>query len=318
MNIIIYGDFYSDNRHANRYDNAQWNFWNYIQKKSKFPIFIKDITENVQSICNSNSILIVISGAMPDISKLKPFTTVYDYEDVSCRCSIRCRGNDLNCRSRRGLEYVKKFDHIMYRFHTYITVEQFKNKSVIKMPWYIDNNVFYDHRLEKKYDILFYGNYWDKAYPLRAKLYNILKNHGEINSLILERDLTNKDNMLTGEKLSKLINQSWLTVATKSINNLFLRKYSEIAFSGSVVIGNYPDLEPRYFDSNMIYIDDHMTDEQIVAKIKEALADKERLREMANNMYHFFTNNFEYKNGLERFDNFIDDIVKKNNLISNS
>jgi hypothetical protein len=111
--------------------------------------------------------------------------------------------------------------------------------------------------------------------------------------------------MVTREELSKLINQSWLTVATKSINNLLFMKYYEIAFSNSVVLGDYPDLEENYFNSNMIALDIDMSESQIISTIKLALSNKERLIEMGNNVCDYFTERFEYKNGLAHFDSAI-------------
>ena len=81
------------------------------------------------------------------------------------------------------------------------------------------------------------------------------------------------------------------------------------AFSKSVVLGNYPDLEPKYLEGNMVYIDDYMSDSHIISVIEETLSDKNKLLEMANNSHKYFTTHFEYKNGIEHFDNIITKLI---------
>jgi len=308
MKVIIYGNFYGEKGHKNRMDKFAWYFYKFIQENSKYDIVIKDETENIESICDKNTILFVIAGITPKVDHLTVFKKIYDYIDVSCRCGYKCLGYG-NCKSRHGINYVKTFDYILNKYDTYIVREHLKDK-ILKYPYFIDNNVFRDWKLEKKYDILFFGNTWRKIYPLRFRLYHLLKKHKEINCLFLEYNDQNHAGMFTGAELSKLINQSWLTVACKSIGDLLFQKYYEIAFSNSVVFGDYPDLEHNYFGDNMVYVDISMSDNEIIDKLKYALSDKDKLIKQGNTVYEYFTKHFEYKNGLEYFDNFVDDIIQ--------
>ena len=139
---------------------------------------------------------------------------------------------------------------------------------------YFDNKVFKDHKLEKKYDILIYGtrnfpynilnnenlqviiNYkkdykkkFNKEcpnkidfYELRTKLENILiKYRHKYNIRILDNGKNIKSYPITGENLSKLINQSYMTVCCSSVCDLLFYKHLEIPASNSVILGDYPN-----------------------------------------------------------------------------
>jgi hypothetical protein len=139
---------------------------------------------------------------------------------------------------------------------------------------YFDNKVFKDHKLEKKYDILIYGtrnfpynilnnenlqviinykkDYKKKInkecpnkidfYELRTKLENILiKYRHKYNIRILDNGKNITSYPITGENLSKLINQSYMTVCCSSVCDLLFYKHLEIPASNSVILGDYPN-----------------------------------------------------------------------------
>jgi len=302
--VVIYANFYGPIGHKNRMDTYLWDFYNFIQRSSKCNVELRDESENLKSICDENTILYVVAGILPDLTDVKCFKKIYDYADLTCRCGYKCLGNLHTCKSKNSIRHVKQYDHILYRYDTYIIREHLQKCNIEKFPYYFDNDVFKDWKLEKQYDILFFGNIWKNFYPFRNKLYNILKkNRNKFKCLFLGYNLTDHTTMVTKEELSKLINQSWLTVATKSTGNLLFMKYYEIAFSNSIVLGDYPDLEQNYFADNMININIDMTEQQIVSIIQNALSDKNKLIQMGNTTYDFFTKHFEYKNGLVHFDN---------------
>lgn len=68
-------------------------------------------------------------------------------------------------------------------------------------------------------------------------MYNYLNNRLISNTKIIE-NLINIDDSINGIELNKLINSSWLSVATTSIFNYYLKKYNEIGNTSSVIIGN--------------------------------------------------------------------------------
>jgi hypothetical protein len=207
---------------------------------------------------------------------------------------------------------------------------------------YVNTNIYKDYNLEKKYDILLYGtrNYdydykneelipiqqWisnyeninnviinDKInfYPLRSKLENILinnwhklKNRYNFNIIILdEKSIDNSK--IANENLSKLINQSYLTIACSSIADVLLHKYLEISASKSVILGNYPSDYKNLFDGNIIEVNEFMSDKEILSIIIEALQNKDKLKEIADRLYEKVINEHNLDKAVEDFDNII-------------
>jgi ligand-binding sensor protein len=77
---------------------------------------------------------------------------------------------------------------------------------------------------------------------------------------------------------------------------MLLGKYFETSMSGSVVCGDISEDGEQTWKDNMIYIDDSMSDEEIIKEIKEALLDKEKLivkmEEMKKRMEKYYLSNF--------------------------
>jgi len=140
--IIFYGNFYGKQGHMNRMDKHQWNFHNYIKETSKYKIELHDETEDIKSLCDSNTILYVIAGILPRIvKKVKCYKKIYNYEDVTCRCGYKCLGNSDNCKSKLSINYIKQFDYIIYRYDTYVIQEQLKDYKLEKFPYYVNGNI---------------------------------------------------------------------------------------------------------------------------------------------------------------------------------
>ena len=112
--------------------------------------------------------------------------------------------------------------------------------------------------------------------------------------------------MITGIDLYKLIGQSWLTCACCLISNILVAKYYEIGLYGSVVLGDYPEYETElYLKDNMIYINRHMNDNEIINTIQNGLNNKDRLLKYSSNTKRYISENYMYKNGLKTFENHI-------------
>jgi len=206
---------------------------------------------------------------------------------------------------------------------------------------YFDNKVFKDHKLEKKYDILIYGtrnfpynilnnenlqviiNYkkdykkkFNKEcpnkidfYELRTKLENILiKYRHKYNIRILDNGKNIKSYPITGENLSKLINQSYMTVCCSSVCDLLFYKHLEIPASNSVILGDYPSDYEETFKDNIVKIDKFMSEEEIINKIDEALSDKKSLLEKSQKLHDIIHKEHCLENSIEDFKNIIDKI----------
>lgn len=171
---------------------------------------------------------------------------------------------------------------------------------------YIDTDVYKDWGLSKKYDITIFGtlefyhqhhelplNNEDADYLERWKIRNNQTEYpSEINfyplrkriaDLLLQHQDKYRINYIPKpqqgcwncpvkrEALSKLLNQSRLCLATTSRTNRCMFKYFEISASACGILGNIPT-DYQSFRYNAVEIDEDMTDEQILAKIDEALS----------------------------------------------
>lgn len=173
---------------------------------------------------------------------------------------------------------------------------------------------FQDWKLKKIYDILIYGSIDRNIYPLRHKLYKILlKYNNKFRIKILEHPGYNsKHKGLVGRELSKLINQSWITVCTSSINQILLKKYLETGLSNSLILGNYPQLKIFNISENIINCDLNESEETILEKINLHLNNKNIIKNKTNKVYQYMKENYSYQKGLEIFEKYIDYI--KNNI----
>jgi len=207
--------------------------------------------------------------------------------------------------------------------HTKYALEFKKYKIVKALSPYINNDFFRDWNLPKKYDILLYGSYnscmkeqnysppiYDyfiehgidppppeyDFYKFRTRLFNLIKNTPRYNVYHID-GLThggNKCSIRTID-LSRLINQSYLSVATPSIADKLMTKYWEILASGTVVLGSLPSDYKTELQPWTINVTDYMTDEQILSAIDTALTDKKKLellgKQASENIIRLYGNN---------------------------
>lgn len=315
LKIFIIGPI---NGLKNRLDNNQYYLLNYIKNNSNFEIKFMEhpkFTNNKENLNFPDNTILYFVCFNPDLSNLKNINNlllIYDQWDLYCTCGYKCLGNK-KCGFIKHFNNnkLKSYDYIISRFETYLTLKYFKNIS--KFGYYMNNNIFKDWKLEKKYDILFYGNINNKSYPFRNRLYYLIQKIKDLNVKIIPYSarLRKQKKLLSGMELSKLINQSWITISTKATIDALLQKYYEIGFSKSVICGDYPDLEKDIvIKKNMILIDHTMTDKEILEKIKNSLNNKDKLIDMSNKCYEHMVNNYTYENGLLNFENIINNISK--------
>jgi GT2 family glycosyltransferase/tetratricopeptide (TPR) repeat protein/2-polyprenyl-3-methyl-5-hydroxy-6-metoxy-1,4-benzoquinol methylase/glycosyltransferase involved in cell wall biosynthesis len=151
-------------------------------------------------------------------------------------------------------------------------------------PNAVNTQLFLDHGQSKDYDIIVYGSISPDVYPLRARLAKLLSRQGDLRVRYIEHPgyypETGMANIFSGEKLSREINRAWIGVATRSIYQCFLMKYLEIAASHALVAGDLPDSARAVFQEDCIELSLGQSDEEILAELRNHLADKERLRDM--------------------------------------
>src|SRR5262249_52778709 len=93
------------------------------------------------------------------------------------------------------------------------------------------------------------------------------------------------DGVVIGEDLSREINRAWIGIASRSVFDCLLMKYLEIPASFTVVAGNIPEHGRALFGENFIELGMEQSDREILATLKAHLADKDRLRAMADTVH---------------------------------
>ena len=137
----------------------------------------------------------------------------------------------------------------------------------------------------------------------------ILQNNKAVGYIrILDNGKNIKSYPITGENLSKLINQSYMTVCCSSVCDLLFYKHLEIPASNSVILGDYPSDYEETFKDNIVKIDKFMSEEEIINKIDEALSDKKSLLEKSQKLHDIIHKEHCLENSIEDFKNIIDKI----------
>ena len=84
--------------------------------------------------------------------------------------------------------------------------------------------------------------------------------------------------------MSKLINESWLTLSCSTRADIPMSKYFEISASYSGILGDIPSDYYELFKDNIVYISEWMNEDEILSIIDNALSDKKKLVKMINNL----------------------------------
>lgn len=327
---------------------TNYNFINYIKNdNNKYKIHIFYTNENINQV--NNYIKNMVKPKIIIFFDVNSFQTntqkfgflfshnipIYVFLDdtyyISSRTS-KCR----YIRKSNGLIFWYKNDLITNSYKRFFPNKHIKNVD----SRYVNTNIYKDYKLEKKYDILIYGtrnilynyksealdnfkNYVEKYenyynviinkkinfYPLRSKIENILlKNKHKYNLKIIQERTIN-GTICVNEDLSKLINQSYLTLACPSICDVLFHKHLEIPASKSVILGNYPSEYKNLFEGNIVEVNEFMSEEEILNIIDNALGDKDKLLEMSDRLYNKVHEEHNLNKAKECFNNVIDDII---------
>ena len=316
MKILIFG---GKAGLKNRIDNNLYKFLTFVQKHSKYEIL--DWIENEKKLYEildnnkNNKIIIYFICSNPVLKKkYDNVIRVIDIIDIQCRCRYKCLG-DKKCNVRNKMKNIDS-DYIIFRYDTYLTKNIFNKSRQFILNHFVDSQVFYDRKLEKKYDLLFYGNNLSVSYPFRNRLLKIFReNKRKFNIKLIEFSRRKRDmkTLVHGNELAKLINQSWITISTKSVSNFLLQRYYEVGLSKSVICGDFPDLETDIeIKNNMILIDNSMSDDKILDIIQNNLKDKKNLKDLSEKTHNHFVNNYTFNHGLIKFDKIFTKIINEN------
>jgi hypothetical protein len=242
-------------------------------------------------------------------------------------------------------EYTKLVNGFIFWYKNDMIKKSYEIKYPLKnimniSSRYVNIDIYKDYKLPKIYDILLYGTrnfsfdykneelipiqQWiskyeninnviinDKInfYPLRNKLENILKNNLHKYNIKILDESTIIRAKIANEKLSRLINQSYLTISCSSIADALLHKHLEISASNSVILGSYPSDYKDLFDGNIVKVNEFMSDDEILAIIDNALENKVKLAEMADRLYDKVRAEHNLDKAVESFNGVIKEVL---------
>jgi uncharacterized protein (DUF1919 family) len=226
----------------------------------------------------------------------------------------------------------------------------FPDKYISGIPTpFINTNQFTDWGMEKIYDICIFGQtdlelpplgncieeeYFEKNckgipemypfYPLRQRLTRLLLNNTERYNIkyIPTPLLSCWACPIKGVELSRIINQSYLTLSTRSRSDRCMQKYFEITASNSFILGDIPTDYMDLFTFNSIVVDMNMSDETILGIIDDALKNKETILQQSKDFGEFIRSEYglDNKNTITDFLKINREIIgwRRNAYISNT
>ena len=220
-----------------------------------------------------------------------------------------------------------EYDFVINRYKDDTTVTGLFCSEVRKyyIPHHHDYDMFMDWGLEKEYDIFVYGFAWRKLYPWRWKMFKFINRElsNRFNVKFLSHpgygDKSAK-NAVRGEDLSRMINKSWLGFCTSESHgpytkrnnplDYWYKKYHETSLSGTVVLGSMPTEAEYLYQDDYIHIDNHTDGQRMIEIIGEALADKDKLREMASRVrQRYFDANMDMANYTVKLNKIFEDLL---------
>lgn len=175
---------------------------------------------------------------------------------------------------------------------------------------HIDMEVFRDYGEERSIEVLLYGQTGGREYPFRRRLAQLLPRTRLVTRVIQAPRDGAGNSAPRNEELSRLINGSWLAIATPTRQNYFVAKYLEIAASRTVVAGKLPREERDAWRHSYVRLEESMSDEEIVRRLESALGNKRRLLEMADRVYGTIRSNYGYDAYARKFRAIMNDIYR--------
>jgi Glycosyl transferases group 1 len=151
----------------------------------------------------------------------------------------------------------------------------------------VNLDLFQDYGLPKESDVIIYGMLEPNIYPFRCRLAELLSTATDLRIRHIRHPgyyphlEGTTEPIIAGAALGRAINQAWIGIATRSIYQCLLMKHLEIAACGTLIAGNVPDWHRPAFEGSYLELREDQTDEEILAAIRNCLADKAKLTAMA-------------------------------------
>jgi hypothetical protein len=158
-------------------------------------------------------------------------------------------------------------------------------KQVFILSHYIDTRIYRDYGLPKEWDVLLYGNVNRTWYPFRKRLFDLIPGRIPRTKLVRHPSYVGYDPNRCGPALAQLLNRSRVAVATPSSYDYLVAKYLEISGSRCLVAGQMATQGRAIWGDRYLRLDPSMSDDEIVDRLRQALADADGLATMADAMY---------------------------------
>ena len=261
----------------------------------------------------------------------------------ACSLDLFYFHNCINCPWIKKCAGLLHFGHASKLLSSY--KQHFPNKVIKSFKGrFVHSYRYKNYNLPKKYDILIYGSRGSKTtglnnieehnadqeykkkweihhkkklpnkhnfYPLRVRIEQLLLQHRDKYRLYIVPNACIFNAPVANENLSKLINQSWLTMTTSSRADIPMAKYFEIGASYSGILGNIPSDYYDLFKNNIVEVTEWMSDEEILSTIDKALEDKQKLQEMINRLGDRIHKEYNLDAGVKDIDEVFDEIKNK-------
>ncbi len=343
-NIVFILEHYYFRDH---FTNTRQDMYNYVKNNNKdfnIHIFFTDHDQgNLRNKILEISPVIILFF---DISTFTQYTKRHTYVfelGLSCKIGLFIEDTYYTTSAHR-CEYMKKVDFIVFWYKNQLIKESYQKIFPNTLITWIDSRFiniekYKDYNLEKKYDILLYGsrkcfgtykkqeiktiqnsikkyeefhnvNYSLETnfnfYSLRGKLFDLLEKNKDKYNVLLCPEI---GDFALDEKLSRLINQSYLTIVCSTMADVMVFKHLEIPASKSVILGSYPSDYKELYEGNIIEINEFMSDDEILKTIDNALADKNKLEEMSNRIYNKVREEHNLDKALESFNRLFNEVL---------
>lgn len=154
-------------------------------------------------------------------------------------------------------------------------------RRVFVVPHHIDTALYRQLDLPKIHDVVLYGSINQPFYPFRRRLAGLLRSTPIRAVIVNYPGRSAFDPARCGESLVRLINESWIGIATPAASGYLVAKYFEISACGVLLAGSVPPQGLPLWGDCSVLLDESMSDGEIVGRIEAALDDREEIRRKA-------------------------------------
>ena len=228
---------------------------------------------------------------------------------------------------KKKFDFIKKnkISMVFTAHHNYKLWEQELNVPFTHLPFAVDEKVFNDYAMKKKYDFGFSGSlhkHWiDHRERIKSKLFyfpKFIKNFDTKSSTLFKKPSFRRKNIFWnenpfnayhGKKYSKLINSSKIWLCTTSAIDLVGPRFYEIMASKSLLFSNRSEVYNGLFknEEHCILYDNNLDD--FLDKLNFFIKNEKQRKTIINNAYEHVMENHTWSNRIDLFTKTVTDIL---------